>query len=177
MSVFSTSSNHRVWEPFQFPTKFRSPSTDVWIWSLAGQTLTRLTFDAAVDQAPLWTPDSARVVFRSSREGGGLFWKAADGTGEIERLMEGTNNPVAFSWAADGRLVFDELGLRRGQLLRLAMTGGNIGVLTVEGEPNRDVLLDSEFGDQRPAVSPEIQSRLSRWGRQFSWPTTEHEGA
>ena len=26
MSVFSTSSHHRVWEPFQFPTKFRSPS-------------------------------------------------------------------------------------------------------------------------------------------------------
>ena len=25
MSVSQPSSNHRVWEPFQFPTKFRSP--------------------------------------------------------------------------------------------------------------------------------------------------------
>ena len=29
------------------------------------------------------------------------------------------------------------------------------GVLTVEGEPNSDVLLDAEFGEQRPAVSPD----------------------
>ena len=120
-------------------------NTDVWIWSLAGQTLTRLTRDAAVDDSPLWTPDSARVVFRSGREGGGLFWKAADGTGEVERLMESPNSPDPFSWAADGRLVFNEL----------ASGGRNIGVLTVEDEPNRDLLLDSEFGEQRPRVSPD----------------------
>ena len=122
-------------------------NTDIWIWSLAGRTLTRLTRDAAVDAAPLWTPDSARVVFSSGREGGGLFWKAADGTGEVERLMESPNSPDPFSWAADGRLVFNELTSGGG--------GRNIGVLTVEGEPNRDVLLDSEFGEQRPAVSPD----------------------
>ena len=121
-------------------------NTDVWIWSLAGRTLTRLTFDAGFDQAPLWTPDSARVVFSSAREGGGLFWKAADGTGEVEPLMENPN-AYAHSWAADGRLVFAEL------------TSGafDIGVLTVEGEPNRDVLLDSEFDEVRPAVSPDGQ--------------------
>ena len=121
-------------------------NTDVWIWSLAGRTLTRLTFDAGFDQAPLWTPDSARVVFSSLREGGGLFWKAADGTGEVEPLME-TPNAYAHSWAADGRLVFAEL------------TSGafDIGVLTVEGEPNRDVLLDAEFSELRPAVSPDGQ--------------------
>jgi len=42
-------------------------------------------------------------------------------------------------------LVFNEL-----------ISGGfDIGVLTVEGEPNRDVLLDSEFFELRPAVSPD----------------------
>ena len=120
-------------------------NTDIWIWSLAGQTLTRLTVDAAVDNAPLWTPDSARVVFRSIREGGGLFSKAADGTGEVERLMESPNGPFAFSWAADGRLVFAEG--TSGQF--------NIGMLTVEGEPNQELLLDSEFSERRPAVSPD----------------------
>ena len=121
-------------------------NTDVWIWSLAGRTLTRLTFDPGFDLAPLWTPDSARVVFRSLREGGGLFWKAADGTGEVEPLME-SPNAYALSWAADGRLVFAEL----------TSGGFDIGVLTVEGEPNRDVLLDSEFSEERPAVSPDGQ--------------------
>ena len=79
---------------------------DVWIWHLARATLTRLTFDAAVDDNPIWTPDGARVVFFSDRDGGGLFWKAADGTGAVERLLE---HPSAapFAWTSDGRLIFD----------------------------------------------------------------------
>ena len=56
-------------------------NTDLWIWDLERETLTQFTFDQAVDNVPLWTPDSARVVFQSTRDGGGLFWKAADGTG------------------------------------------------------------------------------------------------
>ena len=46
---------------------------DVWIWDLARETLTQLTFDEALDAVPLWTPDSARVVFASTRDGGGVF--------------------------------------------------------------------------------------------------------
>ena len=39
-------------------------NTDVWIWDLARETLTQLTFDEGVDDFPLWTPDSARIVFQ-----------------------------------------------------------------------------------------------------------------
>ena len=91
---------------------------DIWIWDLARETPTQLTFDEANDDFPLWTPNRARVVFSSSREGGGLFWKAADGTGQVERLKEGLARPYA--WAADGRLIFEQ--------------AGDIGVLTMEGE-------------------------------------------
>ena len=114
-------------------------NTDVWIWDLARETLTQLTFDEGVDDVPLWTPDSARVVFRSSREGGGLFWKAADGTGQVERLKEGTALPYA--WAADGRLIFEQ--------------AGDIGVLTMEGERTVEMLLDAEFREAAPALSPD----------------------
>ena len=41
-------------------------NVDVWIWNLAEERLTQLTFDQGVDDFPLWTPDSARVVFQSS---------------------------------------------------------------------------------------------------------------
>ena len=53
------------------------------------EALTQFTFDEAEDAYPLWTPDTARLVFTSSREGGGLFWKAADGTGQVEQLKDG----------------------------------------------------------------------------------------
>ena len=120
---------------------------DIWIWDLARETLTQLTFDEADDNYALWTPDSARVVFTSRREGGGLFWKAADGTGQVERLKEGIARPYA--WAADGRLVFEE--------------GANIGVLTMEGERTVEMLLDAEYAEAEPALSPD-----SRWLAYYS---------
>ena len=73
-------------------------NTDVWIWDLARETPTQLTFDEGVDDFPLWTPDSARVVFSSSREGGGLLWKAADGTGQVEQLKDGLRPSRACRW-------------------------------------------------------------------------------
>ena len=87
---------------------FDADNIDVWVWHLDDGPLTRLTFDEAVDFAPLWTPDSERVVFGSTRDGGGLFWKAADNTGEVEQLLESSDRPRPWGWSADGRLLFDQ---------------------------------------------------------------------
>ena len=121
-------------------------NTDIWIWYFARATLTRLTFDAGRDSDPLWTPDGARVVFASDREGGGLFWKAADVTGDAEQLLE---QPFAapYAWTADGRLIFDTDRTDSGQ--------GDVGVLAVEGDRTADAVLDTEFGEARPALSPD----------------------
>ena len=62
--------------------------SNIWIWHLERETLTQFTFDGAVDEFPLWTPDGTRLVFGSARDGGGVYWKAADGTGQVERLTE-----------------------------------------------------------------------------------------
>ena len=122
-------------------------NTDIWIWDLERETATQLTFDGATDDFPLWTPDSARVVFRSTRDGDGLFWKAADGTGQIEQLKDGAARPWA--WAADGRLIFDQQQ--------------DIGVLTMEGERTVEMLLDAEVTEGEPALSPD-----GRWLAYFA---------
>ena len=116
---------------------------DVWIWHLDAGPLTRLTFDEAIDRAPFWTPDSSRVVFYSARDGGGLFWKAADGTGEVERLLESPNVLRPWGWSTDGRLLFDY------------QVEGDIGVLTVEGDQTVEMLLEAEFRKRSPALSPD----------------------
>ena len=132
---------------------------DIWIVDLAGGELTQLTFDEADDNYPLWTPDSARVLFTSGREGGGLFWKAADGTGQVEQLKEGLARP--YTWTGDGRLLFEE--------------AQHIGVLTIEGERTVEVLIDDpEFDVGEPAVSP--NGRLLAYYRTHERgrpPTTE----
>ena len=112
-------------------------NTDIWVWDLVRETPTQLTFDEADDFFPLWTPDGAHVVFRSSREEGGVFRKAADGTGQVERLKPGAANPYA--WTADGRLIFE--------------AGADIGVLSLEGEGAEDILLDEEVSLFGPALS------------------------
>ena len=72
---------------------------DVWVSELARGTLSRLTDDPALDLSPLWTPDGERVVFASNRDGPwGLFWVAADGTGEAEHLLEPSSTRRAEVW-------------------------------------------------------------------------------
>ena len=111
---------------------------DVWIWRFDEGPLTKLTLTEVDDRAPLWTPDSSQVVFLSRRDGGGLFWKAADGTGEVERLLETVATPGG--WSADGRLVFSR-------------PPGDIGVLTVEGERTVEMLIESEFTERAAVLS------------------------
>ena len=120
-------------------------NSDVWIWHLDDGPLTRLTFSDVGDVAPLWTPDGARVVFASSREGGGLFWKAADGTGEVERLLESASQLRPWGWSTDGQLVFT------------TQQPEDIGVLSVEGDRTVQMLLETEFRERSPAVSPDGQ--------------------
>ncbi|MCZ6475508.1 MAG: hypothetical protein O6700_04225, partial [Gammaproteobacteria bacterium] len=61
-------------------------SEDIWVYDLARSVPTRLTFDAAADIRPTWTPDGQRIVYWSDREDPGFFIRTADGTGQPERL-------------------------------------------------------------------------------------------
>ena len=61
--------------------EIREQENDVWVWSFAGKTLTRITSDPAMDQAPVWMPDGLRLVFTSARDG-------ALGLSSGKRLME-----------------------------------------------------------------------------------------
>ena len=117
-----------------------SGNTDVWIHDLAHNTQTRLTRAPSFDTHPFWTPDGERIVFASNREGSsyGLYWRRADGTGPVDLLMMGLAAPS--SWSADGQLLFHDLR--------------NIGVLSMEGARTQRLLLDEEFSESDPEVSP-----------------------
>jgi hypothetical protein len=74
------------------------------LWLLDGTRTTRFTFDAATDDIAVWSPDGSRILFTSTRTGGGdLYEKPASGA-EQEVLVVGSDDvKTPSSWSADGR--------------------------------------------------------------------------
>jgi eukaryotic-like serine/threonine-protein kinase len=61
---------------------------DIWILDMAGGTMTRVTTGGALNERPEWTPDGARVLFRTARERRStIWWRAADLSGPEEPLL------------------------------------------------------------------------------------------
>ena len=121
---------------------------DTWIWDLAGETLTRLTLDPGEDQFGEWVPpDGHRVIFASSREGpANLFWRAADGTGAAERLIESERPQYPQVVAPDGSvLVVGEGG----------SVGNDLLLVPLSGDPVAEELLVTEFRERNAAISPD----------------------
>ncbi len=77
---------------------------DVWVYELDRGTRSRLTAEG-VAYFPMWHPDGERITVTSND--GTMFVKAADGSGEPERV-DLDRRPYGPSWAPDGQtLVFN----------------------------------------------------------------------
>jgi Tol biopolymer transport system component len=85
---------------------------DVWVHELSRSTVTRLTFDPALDQTPVWSVDSQRVLYSSNRGGTfALYLKNADGSGSEQLLVEyGGALSNAWDWSHDGKYVLVRKG-------------------------------------------------------------------
>ncbi len=129
----------------------RDQEQDIWIWDFARETLTRLTFDPGGDYYPTWTPDGLQVAFASSREGPNfnVFWKAADGTGPVERLTESASLLMPQTFSPDGtQLVFRENSAASGP-------GVNLGVRSMDADGTSESLLATEFNEMNAEISPD----------------------
>ena len=117
---------------------------DVWIYDLVRDTQMRLTFEPGTEFFPIWSPDGQRIAFGSNDAP--LSWKAADGTGEVEALVEssGIHRPQAFS--PDGTsLVFEDR----------TNAGNDLHILPLEGERVSTLLFETEFEERNAALSPD----------------------
>jgi serine/threonine-protein kinase len=125
---------------------------DVWVSEVARGSLTRLTSHPGEDGSPIWTPDGRQVTF-SSEMGGEpptLWWRAADGSGPQELLLEREEGRARFptSWSPDGQtLAFIEL-------LDPA-TGSDIWMLPLEGEGKPSAFLKTEFEESGARFTPD----------------------
>jgi Tol biopolymer transport system component len=122
--------------------------TDVFVYHVGRQRLTQITAEGGLTSAPLWTPDGKQLVFSSSRDKAlrNLFRRAADGTGDIERLTTSPYQQSAWSWSADGQtLVMNQLNSDTSY----DILGASVGALD---KPL--ALVQTKETDLHPAVSP-----------------------
>jgi Tol biopolymer transport system component len=138
----------------------RDQENDIWIWDLARESLTRLTFGPASDVGALWTPDGESVIFSSGPSGLGpimgarsLFRRAADGTGTVEQLTEGTAGMVPSAITPDGEaLIFEEGRPPSGET---AADGGDVMLLPLVGQRRPQPLVQTAFWEMNADISPD----------------------
>jgi serine/threonine-protein kinase len=129
---------------------------DLWVYEWASDTLSRVTFDAADDERPVWTPDSRRIAFASRRAGEttNLFWQRSDGTGDTQRLTDSKNRQLPASWHPSGKfLAFEEVNPVTNSDLMILPVNGDEASGWKPGTPM--VLRNGRFIEIDPQFSPD----------------------
>jgi serine/threonine-protein kinase len=134
--------------------EIRDQENDIWLWDLAHQALTRLTFDPAIDRDPVWTPDGRHIIFASSRTGAfDLYARAADGTGTDVRLTASMNSEYAAQVTPDGLFIIGyEVRARTAfDVVRFALKGhSGAGSVVTRSE----FLIETPADDRNAELSP-----------------------
>ena len=97
---------------------------NLWLQPVSGGSPTRLTDGTEDDHQPAFSPDGARIVFRSERDGGGVYTVASTG-GAPQLLVKGGRDP---RFSPDGRWISywsgDPLQPRGASVWVIASSGG-----------------------------------------------------
>ena len=123
---------------------------DIWIHDLIRGFDMRITDDPGTDWIPMWSLDSRRIFFACGAAYSGLCWQAADGTGRAELLLSDPERGFfPTSWSRDGRSLLGSDWDVDGP------TGFNIGIVTMDGEHRRVPLVQTDYYEGSPQVSPD----------------------
>ena len=156
--VFSPDGKHLA---FSAPAGGRN---DIWIYAWQSDTLTRLTFDGESNSNPAWTPDGRRVTYSTVEKGSqsNIYWKRADGGGEVMQLTDSKRAKNPFSWRADGKvLAFTQLNpVTRWDIFTLSLQGSETSGWKAE-EPKS--FLNGAYDELDPTFSPD-----GRWLAYYS---------
>ena len=85
---------------------YLATTSDLYLLDILRDATTRFTTDGANEQFPVWSPDSAQIVFSSNQTGFyNMYLKPASGIVGERLFAKASSNPYANDWSRDGKTI------------------------------------------------------------------------
>ena len=121
-------------------------NVDIWLIDIARNIRSRLTVHPGQERSPVWSPDSARIAFQSSRSRQPIAVRQtlSTETGADELLLEGPENftMTPSGWSPDG------------QFIAYTTRGSNVWILPLFGDRKPFAFADTAFTETSASFSP-----------------------
>ncbi len=126
---------------------FANDQADIWVYDLARDVKTRLTFSDQQDISPLWSPDGKYIYFSNDESGIYCeFKKAANGMGEVIPVSCSDSVHVAFlSRSPDGRYLYGPN----------VKNDWNIARFDTKDTVAPEIIVGTPYSEHGPDVSPD----------------------
>ncbi len=121
---------------------------DIWLLDVATGVKQRFTFEAADKVAPVWSPDSRRIVYAWNLAGVlDLYIKPVDASGNGALLLSSSEPKSATDWSADGRFIL--------YMSSSIKTGQDLWALPLAGDKTPVAVAHSTFNETGGRFSPD----------------------